>query len=212
MEHFMKALLRSNYGVSPAVFEGESDPPADLSDRDSSRTRIIYHEAGHAAVSEILFPESVTIISAYSRDGSKGGFTGIYRELSIDPMKWQKGDIVVSLGGMAALEHRFGISDKGAERDLDHAFYSARNLVENDCACGFRNFSYGFNDSEELKRKQEEATALELERYYRKAKEILAENDEFFEKLASGLAEKGLLTAKDVQEIKKECRIQPVPI
>ncbi len=212
MEHVMKALLRNDYGVNPAVFEGAQQAPADLSDRESRRARVIYHEAGHAAISEVLFPESVTIVSAYSRDGSEGGFTGVYRELSVDPMKWQKGDLAVTLGGMAALEHRFGINDKGAECDLEQAFRSARNLVEKDCVCGFRDFSYGYLDSEELKRRQEEAAAAEVDRFYRKAKEILAANDGFFEKIASELAKKGLLTAKDVQEIKKECRIQPVPI
>ena len=57
-------------------------------------------------------------------------------------------------------------------------------------------------DSEELKRKQEEAAAAEVERCYRKAKEILAANDGFFEMIASELAKKGLLTMKDIQEIK----------
>ena len=212
MEHFLKALIKNNYGVSPAVCEPSFDAHTDLSDRDDLRTRIIYHEAGHAVISEILFPESVTIISAYSREDCKNGFTGIYRELSIDPMKWQKGDVLAALGGMAALDHRFGITDKGAEQDLEHAFYSARNLIEKDCLYGFNCFSYGYSDSEELNRKQEEAAAAEVERCYRKAKEILAANDEFFEMIASELAKKGLLTMKDIQEIKSSCRIQPAAI
>ena len=135
-----------------------------------------------------------------------------YQDLDIDPMKWAKGDILICLGGMAALDHKFGIVDKGAGKDLDSAFSSVRSLIENSCICGFQLYNHGYDDSQELKRRQEEATALEVECYYRKAKEILADNNEFFEKIASELAKKGLLTMKDIQEIKKSCRIQPAAI
>jgi ATP-dependent Zn protease len=56
--------------------------------------------------------------------------------------------------------------------------------------------------SEQLQFEQEQAVALEVERYYKKAKEILALNTEFLEKVAQALAEKKLLTTMDIQKIK----------
>ena len=51
-----------------------------------------------------------------------------------------------------------------------------------------------------------------MERYYRKAKEIISANREFFEKLAAALAEKKLLSAVDIQQIREDCRIVSVAI
>ena len=48
--------------------------------------------------------------------------------------------------------------------------------------------------------------------YYRKAKEIISANREFFEKLAAALAEKKLLSAVDIQQIREDCRIVSVAI
>lgn len=48
--------------------------------------------------------------------------------------------------------------------------------------------------------------------WYRKAKEILSTNWDFFEKLAAALAEKKLLSAVDIEKIQGECRIIPVAL
>ena len=51
-----------------------------------------------------------------------------------------------------------------------------------------------------------------MERYYRKAKEILSANWEFFEKLAAALAEKKLLSAVDIEKIREGCKMVPVAL
>ena len=52
----------------------------------------------------------------------------------------------------------------------------------------------------------------ELEKYYRKAKEVLALNREFLEKVAEALANKGYLVMADIKEIKQSCKITPVAL
>lgn len=52
---------------------------------------------------------------------------------------------------------------------------------------------------------QEQAIAAEIEKYYRKAKEILAANRDFFERIEQELAEKKLLTMRDLTRIRGEC-------
>jgi ATP-dependent Zn protease len=54
--------------------------------------------------------------------------------------------------------------------------------------------------------------AAEVEKSYRKAREILALNAEYFEKVAQALARKKLLSAEDIQELKNGCRIVPVAL
>lgn len=56
---------------------------------------------------------------------------------------------------------------------------------------------------------REQLVAAEVERYYRKAKEILAQNQDFLEKMASALVDRGLLLAPDIQEVKNNGHIIP---
>jgi ATP-dependent Zn protease len=89
-----------------------------------------------------------------------------------------------------------------------------RDLVINRGICGLHLYSYGYRDanSQNLWTEQEKATAKEIEKIYRKVKEILSLNAEFLEKLADALSRKKLLSAADVQKIKSECKIVPVAL
>ena len=63
-----------------------------------------------------------------------------------------------------------------------------------------------------MKSAQEPVISGEVERYYRKAKEIITLNAEYFEKVAVALAQKKLLSTVDMQRIKSECKIVPVAL
>ena len=213
MDHFVEACMRTVFHVPARVKDGEEEETGMcLSDFDNVYSQIIYHEAGHAVVSEVLCPESVTLVSAYKRGGGRGGFTDYYNDQSHTPLHWIKSRIIGSLSGMAAVEQRYGIVDMGGERDIDQAFDMTKELLTNKCINGFRLHSNGYDDTERLKSEQEKATSEEVERFYQKAIEIIAYNREFLEKIAIALAEKKLLTAADVQRIKSECKIYQVAI
>lgn len=173
---------------------------------------MVYHEAGHATIAEVLNPGSVTLISAYCRDGESGGFTSYYRSEFSGSAERQQSHILGSLGGMAALEQKFGIIDTGASGDLDQAFRSTWNLVTENCLCGFHLHCNSFDDSGDLKAKQEQMAAAEIERFYRKVKEILSKNRELFEAIAGELSIKGVLTAADIRRIKENCGCIPVAV
>ena len=156
----------------------------------------------------------MTLVSAYKRNGNRGGFTDYYNDRSHTPLYWVKSRIIASLGGLAANERKYGVFDVGGSRDLDHAFDRMRDLVVNTGMCGLSLYSYGYADanSNTLKSAQEQAVAAEIEKAYRKAKEILALNAAFFEKVAAALAQKKLLSAADMQKIKAACKIVPVAL
>ena len=215
MDHLLEACLRIIYHV-PAIADKENgkDFDTNLSDADFTQAQIIYHEAGHAVVSEILCPGSVTLVSAYNRSGNQGGFTDYYNDRSYAPLHWIKSRIIAGLAGLAANEQKYGVFDVGGRRDLDRAFDCAKDLVVNTGMCGLSLYSYGYGDenSDKLKSAQEQVIAAEVEKSYRKAREILALNAEYFEKVAQALARKKLLSAEDIQELKNGCRIVPVAL
>ena len=212
MSHLLEACLRIIYDV-PVAEEDADNFYTNLTDPKYTTSQIVYHEAGHAVIAELLCPESVTVVAAYNCGSKKGGFTDFYNDKSYDPLYWAKIRIVVELGGFAANEQRFGILDIGARRDLDQAFDGVKDLVVERCISGFHLHNYGYGEnSEQLKAAQEHVIASEVERYYRKAKEILSLNVEFFEKVAAALAKKNLLSAADMQKIKSECKIVPVAL
>ena len=221
MDHFMEACLRTIFNVPAGNTDDDEDLDEEYEDSrqndllaDSTKflSQIVYHEAGHAVVSEILCPESITLVSAHNRRGESGGFTDWYNDHSFAPLYWSKSRIIGALGGAAAIEQKYGIFDAGCDHDLDFAFDRTRDLVVNNCICGLHLHKNLFEDSQRLWSEQEQAVSAEVEKYYRKAKEILSLNMEFFEKVAAALAKKRLLSAVDIKQIKSECKITPVAL
>ena len=209
----MEAAFFLSGGFATASDELEDeDFYSSLDDSKKFASQIVYHEAGHAVVSEVLCPESVTLVSAHNRGGRSGGFIDYYKDKAHSPLYWNKSRIFGALGGIAAIEQKYGIFDAGCERDLYQAFDRTKDLVVNNCISGLHLHCNGFEDSERLKSEQEQAVSAEVEKLYRKAKEIIALNHEFFEKVALALAKKRLISAVDIQQIKSECEIVSVAL
>lgn len=208
MDHFMSACLRTIFEV--AVADEDEDCCFDKDNNNFSQ--IIWHEAGHAVVTEVLCPESVTLVSAHSRAGKHGGFTSYYNEGTSSPLYWKQSRIIGSLGGMAAIEQKFGLFDTGNSRDLDQAFDMTKDLVATNCICGLHLHSSPYEDSQQLMSLQEKVVSAEVERYYRKAKEILSANSEFLLKLAEALRSKRLLVMSDIKAIRESCKIVPISL
>ena len=183
--HFMKACMHTVFRISVGPNETALDPAAD-----GILAEVAYHEAGHAVVSEVLLPESITVVTVHCKDGERMGFTGYYTNLQEDALYAKKSRIAGALGGMAAQEQKFGRIGLGAETDIEKAFDLERHLVVNACTLGLRLHENDYSGTTQLLAEQEQAVIGEVERYYRKAKEILAANREFLEKLAAALMQK----------------------
>lgn len=210
MDHFMQACLRTIYHFDSQSFNGEQDDDIDFSDAMGKNADTIYHEAGHAVISEVLCPGSVTLVYIC---GSDRGFTSYYCDRAIPHMQWEQSRIITSLGGKAALEQN-GVACVGCYGDLQQAFDILKGLVKKQCICGFQFFSYdGYGEnSDRLLAKQEQVTASEMERYYRIAKQILALNKEFYDEIVNALTAKRMLIMTDIQEIKRRCKITEVSV
>ena len=175
------------------------------------RKKLVCHEIGHTVVSEILYPGSTTIVAIADSGTGSRGFASSYCENEQD-IDWIKGRLVSGLGGMAATEQRLGIEDIGNSEDLKKVFQGVRELVAGNCTYGFDYKSFGYSTSETRKTKIEEMCGGVVSKYYRKAKEIIVKNREFFDKLEDALFEKGVLVSKDIEAIRKTCEIVPVVV
>lgn len=78
----------------------------------------------------------------------------------------------------------------------------------NHCTSGFYLHGEYGEYSDELRVKQEQAVATEIEKYYLKAKEIIALNNSFLENTANQLLEKKILCSRDIENIKCELKIK----
>lgn len=212
-DHFMKACLHTVYDVPNEVLN-DKIPDVDLSDKNDLLTRIVYHEAGHAVVSEALIPGSVTLVTAYNnRVLESGGFTLHDRQVLSKMSERSALRTCISLGGMAALDQKFGIRDEGSYGDIGGAFEEVLDDISGRGSAGFSLCSKrGSRDSDELKTRREQAAASEIEKYYRKAKEIISANRELLEAIARDLSRKAVLTMADISRIEQTCPVVPASI
>lgn len=199
-EHFLKACLH-------IVFEVPIEKQKILPNEEMKK-RVAYHEAGHAVVQELLAPGSVTLVSLYSKRSSYSGFTAACMDhFTLDVLQREKIGILVKLSGIAAEEQILGNRGCGASRDIDLARIAVHGLLARACTSEFRLHSNGKN-SDRLVYERDVAVAAEMERYLRRAKEILATNSEFLHRLAGELMARELLGEQDVENIKTELGIK----
>ncbi|MGN0690586.1 MAG: AAA family ATPase, partial [Oscillospiraceae bacterium] len=208
MRDFLVSYLRSDRNLPFDAFDTDKYA-ADLSDKDSRLTEVIYHEAGHAVLAEIIHPGSVSLVSVYYT--AHGVFCGLTKKTNI-PHKNGINDKIekayISLAGTAALDKKFGIKDYGNEGDLNRAFNIITGLTIHNCYLGFSLNDNQRDESDAMIRNREVAVSCEVEKIYHKTKEILSANYEFFERLASELADKRILYSKDIKRIREMCDIK----
>lgn len=199
-KHFIDACLKTVFHSPVDAFDGEKNGSF-------KRKLVAYHEAGHALINEILEPGSVTLAVMYRNINKYGGFVSANYPKDRNPIHKQKNKAMVTLGGMASIEQTFGIHDGGACNDLDRAFGIVNDLIKNQCISGFH-LHGDYENSPDLLHKQETAVSSEVDRLYRKTKEIIAANKEFLDRLAAELLENEILDMYDIERIKNEIKKQ----
>lgn len=182
------------------------DAPECMSERNPVYLEhVAVHEAGHAVVAEILNPGSVNLVSVCKFHGFAAGITTYRREEELGFLKeYMEHRVISVLGGKAATEIVYGISDTGCNSDMHEAFNLVAEFVDNICSFGFSAFE-GNNSSGYLLEMKDRMIAMEMERYYQIAKKLLIVNREFLDTIKSELVEKHTLTCKDVAIIREKC-------
>lgn len=189
MKHLVDATLREAYGV------GDDCDKLTPEEREA----VAYHEAGHAVISDVLKEGSVGMASICTR----GGF--MLRCLDFDRRAYE---ILVSLGGKAASELKYGKIASGTCNDLVKSIRHIGRAVTEIGTNGMSFLSHCVK-SEASNARSDIAIQAELERYLFKAKEILCDNREYLDKLAAELIEKETLLNSDIARIRANCTIKP---
>lgn len=191
--------------------------------RDKDKELTAYHEGGHALVAELL-PDSdnvhkVTIIPR----GGTGGVTWTIPEYDrpYTSVTEYKDELAKALGGRIAEEVVYGRDHitSGASSDLHSATNIARNMIiENGMGTKLRDQSFHEDEGglmmDRITREKpySEKTAEEIDREVKdlideaanRAREIIATNRSYLEKLKDALLEKETLEADEVADLLKD--------
>ena len=195
LEHLVKAYLRQSFDFD--AFEEETDP--------EELEMVAYHEAGHLIMLDIIKEGSVGLASVSSQNG---GFVKRCERLKRRPH-----EVLVSLAGKAAAELKFGWVASGAQSDIRKATHLVDDGYGDSATGGFALADIGrFHESPESAYQRETVTAARTEEYLFKAKEIIASNMEYLEKVAKALIEKRVLLNSDVKKIRESVVIKRVDI
>ena len=169
---------------------------------------IAYHEAGHAVIAEVLMPGYIGMVSLSSdMFSSMGGFV-----LRCKEPERRAYEILISLGGKAASEMKYGKIASGTTSDLDNAINHLLQSIGRVGSSGFNHLEMPDIDSNTYLSNREQVVYSELERYLFKAKEIIAQNREFLDKVAKELLEKQTLLYSDIKRIRESCTIAPAVV
>ena len=172
---------------------------------DNYERNIAIHEAGHALISELLAPGSVTLVSINRHSGGIGGITSYFRDENywLD-FNFMENRVMSLLGGKAATEIKLGVVDIGANADLHRAFEIVERFVDNYCIYGFDKFQRKYS-SPTLLEKKETFVHAELERYYAQVKRMIAENITLLDNITDALVKGKTITGVDIRELKSAC-------
>ena len=193
MRHLVRAFLRTYFRSNEAAPWEQLD--------EKKRKKLAYHEAGHAAVAELLKPNSVGIISIHSGiEFATKGFVGMCERIEND-----EDQIALSLAGKIASEMMFGEIDEGAFRDMERAIFIIREEL---CDKGFYGMDLVTHFKEDMSETkhvlQENCIRSELERQRYRVMKLLTEHRAFFDLIVKELMQKETLLHSDMQRIRKE--------
>ena len=164
------------------------------------------HEAGHAVVSEMIYPGSVSMVSICTNTDETGGIciTKETPEEKYDKVAVEN-SIIVALAGKAATEIVSGKADMCAAGDIAKAYEQISMLIDDLCVYGFDTYESDCAEySDVLLSKKEIRVANEMEKHYQVSKKILLEYREFLDKVICELMIKGTLLRADIAKIKDE--------
>ncbi len=202
MTHVLDAFLHRH---TQAVTDEQTDDYYAVSLEETCR-QICMHEAGHAAVSELLCPGSVTLTYVSARDSVQAcsGAMIPYLPSGADTPETRQNRIKVSLAGIAANEMLRGCKDTGGYFDLKNAFAETETYVCNTGVFGLGFHDYGCNKSKSFMQNREAVVAAEVERLHTEVKNMIVQNRTFVQAIADQLYEKSYLTMYDIAQIRAD--------
>ena len=192
MRHLVLGCLGIKHQIKPDSISVERE--------DQNAAVVARHEAGHALVSELLFPGSVSAVCLYKGNDTVCGLTTFGERDRFDPDSRIR-TAVVDLAGRAAVKQQFGRIDLGSGSDLETAQERLTQLTGEHAAFGFDLIMPPYRCSEEHLSRREQVVGDRLRECCERAERLLAEHRMQLDALAEALLQRGLLLAPDVRGI-----------
>ena len=172
------------------------------------RKRVAYHEAGHALVTYLLKPSSLTEVTILSRGCMRGFVNRHESESSIRTLNDKVNQISISLAGLITEMVFFNERTDGAGSDIMKAKSIASELVRFDGYCGLDkvNFTTMIDDalpstkscSNERLKTIESAEDELISKIYKETEQRIAEHKKEIELIAKELLSKKVLNKEEV--------------
>ncbi|MHA6696782.1 ATP-dependent zinc metalloprotease FtsH [Chryseobacterium sp. A301] len=180
----------------------------------SEKKRVAFHEAGHAAISWLVEHAAPLLkVTIVPRGRSLGAAWYLPEERSLTTTEQMYDEICATLGGRAAEQTVFGNISTGALSDLERVTKQAQAMVTvyglNDRvgnisyydSSGQSEYSLGKPYSEHTAKTIDEEISKIIELQYTRALQILTDNRDKLDALASKLLEKEVIFREDLEEI-----------
>lgn len=175
---------------------------------------IAYHEAGHASVSWLLeHAHPLVKVTIVPRGQSLGAAWYLPEERQITTTEQILDEMCAALGGRAAEQVMFGKISTGALSDLEKvtkqayamvSIYGLNEKIGNRSyydSQGRNEYSFSKPYSEETANLIDEEASKIIEEQYKRAIQLLKENEEGLTKLADKLLEKEVIFKEDLEDI-----------
>lgn len=180
----------------------------------SEKRVIAFHEAGHASVSWLLkYAHPLVKVTIVPRGKALGAAWYLPEERQITTYEQMYDEMTAALAGRASEEVNFGKISTGALNDLEKVTKQAYamvsyfglnkrigNLSYYDSS-GQSEYSFQRPYSEKTAEAIDHEVSEMVEKAYLRAKELLAENQEKVEKLATTLLEREVIFSEDLEAI-----------
>ena len=210
MEAFFKTRVQMPFDVGGRV-PGGSDRGQTTETSAADRRKVAVHEAGHAAIYEVLAGRAVSLATAFRKEDQRGGICYCYKPTGCSSELWGEVRALGGLGGRAATDLVYGIADEGSGDDLRRVAHHVESRIERGVEFGIPFTRFGRpQESECGSWRREELVRTEVARLFQKAKQVLAANREFLDKLTDAIAENEYLVSSDIQAIKETCEIRRI--
>ena len=201
----MPRSLRKHMGLP---LEDKQVDPAETKTSKAERHSIAVHEAGHAAVFEIMRRGTASLVTAFRSRDDRGGLCIPYKPESMNRDEWDRLNILGGLGGRAASDLVFGVCDTGAADDLKKVREMIQTRIDSAGVCGLALVPDREWRGQEFQKKVDIVTAAELERLYQRTKQILAANRGFLDALTAEVETRPYLLASDIAAIRRDCVVR----
>ncbi|WP_417427823.1 ATP-dependent zinc metalloprotease FtsH [Halpernia sp.] len=180
----------------------------------SEKRRVAYHEAGHATISWLVEHAAPLLkVTIVPRGRSLGAAWYLPEERQLTTTEQMFDELCATLGGRASEQVIFGNISTGALSDLERVTKQAQAMVTiyglNEKvgnisyydSSGQSEYSFGKPYSESTAKMIDEEISKIIEFQYQRAVQILTENKDKLDALASKLLEKEVIFREDLEEI-----------